>query len=118
MITLPSEIIAVHLHDVPARRKRCRVVRYQSRFIVEPPAPVASLSSLEFSPDTLVTFDCPLGFARVYAQASGMRSFREALKGFGKGRFARFYEPAEIAEQISVTRPFYPALARNVAQQR
>ena len=118
MPTLPSEIIAVHLHEIPAKRKQCRLVRFGSRYIVQPPAPVPSLSSLELAPGTLITFDCPIGLPRTYAHAAGLRSFRDALKTFGRGRFQWFYETADVTEQISLHRPFYPTIARDVSQQR
>ena len=56
----------------------------------------------------LAGFDFPIGLPAAYAARAGVRDFRAALRRFGRGRWARFYDVAERAEEISLTRPFYP----------
>jgi len=56
----------------------------------------------------LVGFDFPIGLPAAYAERAGITSFREALPELGRGSWARFFEPAERPEEISLHRPFYP----------
>jgi hypothetical protein len=56
----------------------------------------------------LTAFDFPMGLPRRYAEKAGISSFSQALRTFGFNEWTNFYLPAEKAEEISVTRPFYP----------
>jgi hypothetical protein len=56
----------------------------------------------------LVGFDFPIGLPARYAAAAGVESFRALLPDLGLGRWARFYDVADRASEISVERPFYP----------
>jgi hypothetical protein len=53
-------------------------------------------------------FDFPIGLPRRYAELVGIGDFRQALDGFGQGRWAEFYQVAAVPEQIGLHRPFYP----------
>ncbi len=57
----------------------------------------------------LIGFDFPLGVPLAYAERAGVKSFRELLARAGKGELARFFDPAETADEISIGRPFYPS---------
>jgi mannose-6-phosphate isomerase-like protein (cupin superfamily) len=56
----------------------------------------------------LAGFDFPIGLPAAYAERAGISSFREAFPALGGGEWARFFEPAERPEEISLRRPFYP----------
>jgi mannose-6-phosphate isomerase-like protein (cupin superfamily) len=56
----------------------------------------------------LAGFDFPIGLPAAYAERAGIVSFREILPELGRGRWERFFEPAERPEEISLHRPFYP----------
>lgn len=57
----------------------------------------------------LLGFDFPIGLPAAYARRAGITDFRAALVEFGEGQWSSFYKLAERADEISVTRPFYPA---------
>ena len=77
--------------------------------MLSPPRPVRDVAGLELVPGVLAAFDCPIGLSKAYAARVELRTFRAALAQFGSGRFQRFYEVAEYAEDIAPERPFYPA---------
>jgi hypothetical protein len=87
------------------------------RYAASAPRPVGDLADLipallaEAGPDgsALLGVDFPLGLPVAYARAAGIDDFPAALARFGRGKWRAFYEPAETAEEISLTRPFYPA---------
>ena len=56
----------------------------------------------------LAGFDFPLGLPIAYAQQVGVGDFAAAVKKFGRGRWAEFYEVATTASEISLYRPFFP----------
>ncbi len=56
----------------------------------------------------LAGFDFPLGLPIAYAEQVGIGDFTAALKKFGRGRWAGFYEVATTAGEISLDRPFFP----------
>ncbi len=56
----------------------------------------------------LVGFDFPIGLPAAYARRAGIEGFRDVLSALGEGRWDRFYDVAESADQIGPTRPFYP----------
>jgi hypothetical protein len=105
---LPPEIIAIDWGATPAKRQLCRAVLRGKRYSVERPEPVPDPTKLELPAGALIGFDCPLGLPREYGAISGLTSFRQALATFGQGDFARFYDVATTAAEISIERPFYP----------
>jgi hypothetical protein len=56
----------------------------------------------------LLGFDFPIGLPLKFAQKLGVSEFLELLPQLGQGKWRDFYSPAETAEQIRLTRPFYP----------
>jgi hypothetical protein len=56
----------------------------------------------------LVGVDFPIGVPRAYARAAGTDSFLEWLRELGRGRWARFFEPAAALDEISTEQPFFP----------
>jgi len=69
------------------------------------------------SQPTLGGFDFPIGVPEFYGQATGFGGFSEALAEFGSGPWSAFYEVAEVPDQISLHRPFYPMRASSVVRQ-
>jgi hypothetical protein len=59
----------------------------------------------------LLGFDFPIGLPAAYAARAEIDDFVEALPRFGSGRFASFYDVADSANQINLTRPFFPFFA-------
>lgn len=58
----------------------------------------------------LVGFDFPIGLPLKYARRARIDNFLDALPQFGEGRWAQFYEVAASRDEISLYRPFYPAV--------
>jgi hypothetical protein len=56
----------------------------------------------------LVGFDFPIGLPLAFARQAGIAGFTDLLPGLGSGRWAHFHDLAEHADEISLTRPFYP----------
>jgi hypothetical protein len=56
----------------------------------------------------LLGADFPIGLPVRYGRQTEFRNFREALEGFGTGKWAHWYEVTETKDEISVHRPFYP----------
>ncbi len=54
----------------------------------------------------LVGFDFPIGLPRAYAARARIGSFREGLKRFGAGAWARFFE---VTDRPGLRQPFGPA---------
>lgn len=54
-------------------------------------------------------FDFPLGLPRAYAQCAGIDDFRGFLSTLDRNPWRQFFSVAEHPEDISPTRPFYPA---------
>jgi hypothetical protein len=86
-----------------------------SSYAVEDPAPVGAVETLFLrvcaetpAGPILAGFDFPIGVPRQYSARAGITRFPDALLGFGLNEWAFFYEVAETANQISLTRPFYP----------
>jgi len=57
----------------------------------------------------LIGVDFPIGVPRMYARRAEISHFPTALREFGTGRWDSFYNPATVAAEISLQRPFYPA---------
>lgn len=56
----------------------------------------------------LVGFDFPIGLPLAFARRAGVAAFTDVLPELGAGRWERFYDPAERADEIALARPFYP----------
>ena len=62
--------------------------------------------------ETLVVgFDFPIGLPRSYADRAGVRDFLELLPCLGREQWADFFWVADLADEISIGRPFYPRTA-------
>jgi hypothetical protein len=92
-------------------------VRDDGYYHLLPPEPVGELD--EFPPrlkalageseTTVLGLDFPIGLPAAYAAAAGIDDFLDALPCLGRSDWAEFYAVAEMPEQISLRRPFYPA---------
>ena len=60
----------------------------------------------------LAGFDFPIGVPAGFGSRTGFGSFLGALAAFGKGEWADFFKIADIPEEISLKRPFYPRGAK------
>ena len=56
----------------------------------------------------VIGFDFPIGLPKTYGEKSGLIDFRSALTSFGQGVWSDWYSVAELREDISLHRPFYP----------
>jgi hypothetical protein len=65
----------------------------------------------------LAGFDFPIGVPAHWANKSGIRSFSSLLPVLGSGEWARFFDVAEQAADISTFRPFYPRVSSASAKQ-
>lgn len=61
-----------------------------------------------FNASLLLGFDFPIGLPREYAARAGLASFRDFLAVVGHGRWKNFFDVAGSAQEIGLTRPFYP----------
>ena len=66
---------------------------------------------------TLAGFDFPIGLPDSYGEKTGLGDFCNALDAFGSGPWFDFYNVAEAANEISITRPFYPQRSSSIARQ-
>lgn len=57
-------------------------------------------------------FDFPIGVPAAYGVKTGLSNFPELLSAIGAGPWAEFTSIARTPDQISVTRPFYPATSQ------
>ena len=62
-------------------------------------------------------FDFPIGLPESYGQKTGLGDFCSALDAFGYGSWSKFYDVADIADEISLSRPFYPRRSSSTARQ-
>ena len=53
-------------------------------------------------------FDFPIGVPRAYARRAGITHFPSFLREAGHGAWEAFFEVADLPEEISLTRPFFP----------
>ena len=56
----------------------------------------------------LLGVDFPLGLPMAYARLAGVTSFADLLPKLGYDEWTEFFELCDVAEDISLTRPFYP----------
>lgn len=66
----------------------------------------------------LAAFDLPVGVPRAWAQSAGVGSFREVLRRMDDGAWPLFDLPADTADQVSTTRPFYPRRPGGTSQRQ
>lgn len=100
----------------PGKRWMAIASRKGQRWKVEEPELVGPTSKLfdrlsRRSPQSgclLVGFDFPLGLPHQYGEKTGLTNFRTAVKEFGKGKWAKWFDVCEEKAQISLFRPFYP----------
>lgn len=84
---------------------RCR----GPKVVPEPQDFFARLQGLASSKASiLVGFDFPIGLPFAFARRAGVTDFRHLLPQLGEAEWRDFYEVAEVREQISTRRPFYP----------
>jgi hypothetical protein len=56
----------------------------------------------------LVGFDFPIGLPLKFARRADIRLYKTALHSLGSGMSIDFFRVCELAEEISIYRPFYP----------
>jgi len=100
----------------PPSRWICIARPVDAKYRISSPEPVGPFQTLftrlRFSYPAgpiLAAFDFPIGLPRSYAQKAGITSFSQAIRTFGFNQCTNFYTPASKPEDISLTRPFYPA---------
>ncbi|WP_395515527.1 DUF429 domain-containing protein [Pseudorhizobium flavum] len=94
----------------------CVALRCGTAWLISPPEQVGDTAALiprlrqrsRTNGALLMGFDFPIGLPAAYGRASDLPDFRSALRTFGSGRFARWFEVAEHRDDISLYRPFYP----------
>ena len=94
----------------------CAAVRYGKAWMISAPEQVGDTADLlprlrhrsRTDGALLIGFDFPIGLPAAYGGALGLPDFRSALRAFGSGPFARWFEVAERRDDISLHRPFYP----------
>ena len=111
---LPDLVIAADW-SVEARKRwmvRAELIE-ERRYRVFPPEPVGEVTTLierirlvlPSGGTGLMGFDFAMGLPRKYAEKTGLSEWRTALKRFGSGRWARFYERSD---RPSLFQPFFP----------
>ncbi|MBX4923971.1 DUF429 domain-containing protein [Rhizobium bangladeshense] len=113
-----SVAVVAHCDWSIDRKKRwmCVAVRRGTGWIISAPEPVGDTSDLiprlrrrsETDGALLMGFDFPIGLPVAYGGASGLADFRSALRAFGSGPYAQWFDVAEHRDAISIHRPFYP----------
>ena len=76
-----------------------RLVGPTDRFVV---------NLLEGRQPTLAGFDFPIGLPAEYGRHTGFADFSDAIAHLGSGAWDRFYDVADVRDEISLQRPFYP----------
>lgn len=101
-----------------------RAIRSEAGWGVIAPRLVGDTSALchrsvlfKAAPPSLAGFDFPIGLPLAYGRLTGLTDFLAGLRSFGDGEWAKFYEVAGTAEEISRTRPFYPSASTSGARQ-
>ena len=96
----------------PSGRQIAIARRVGTRYTASAVRPVGTLSYLfpsllaEAGPNGTALFgvDFPIGLPQAYAAKAGISDFRVGLKGFGRGRWRCFYDPAATKTEIDLTR--------------
>lgn len=112
---LPALVAHADWSANPAKRWMAVAIRRDRGYLADAPKPVGDAASLLNSmrdraagATILVGFDFPIGVPSAYAKGARIPNFLDALKFFGRGDWACFYEPASVPAEISIHRPFYP----------
>jgi hypothetical protein len=85
-----------YVATVPQPVGAATTLLYRLRGLAPPGAPV------------FAGFDFPIGLPAAYARRASIDAFLPCLTEFGHGNWADFYRVAEVPEEISLRRPFYP----------
>jgi len=111
----PSLVVHADWGTSPKKRWMTYATRAGDRYTVEPPEPVGDthtllrrLRSKGMGGPVIIGFDFPIGVPVNYARQAGVDDFLAWLPRLGAGKWDRFYDVAERAEEISTCRPFYP----------
>ena len=116
-MTLPDVVAHADWSLGPKKRwiASAQLDRANRTYSVSAPKPVGDASSLfrrlhagAMGGSILVGFDFPIGIPKAYADIAGAKSFMALLPELGRGRWANFYDVAELASEISPQRPFFP----------
>jgi hypothetical protein len=84
------------------RAGRSRLAKGAGTLIVEQQSAQPAHASL------LLGFDFPIGLPRAYAARAGVKDFKAFLSDVASGSWPYFFEVAESADEIDISRPFYP----------
>ncbi len=79
-----------------------------ARMIAEPARLLPEIASAASDGPALLGVDLPVGAPGAWAAQAGVASFPGLLDALGDGRWSDFWRPAVTADEISLTRPFYP----------
>ena len=105
----------IHADWSKSRQKRWAATasKFNGEWLASPPVLVGDTAGFldgMFDGDqpTLAGFDFPIGLPAHYGRKTGFKNFPQALEAFGGGNWSSFYDVAEVKEQITLHRPFYP----------
>ncbi|MEX2374146.1 MAG: hypothetical protein WD942_00990, partial [Dehalococcoidia bacterium] len=123
--SLPELVVHADWGSNPRKRWMCVAERTEDGYRVSAPEQVGDpevlLARLRDRADggaVLVGFDFPLGLPAAYARNAGIERFREVLPELGQGRWDRFFDVAERADEIGLERPFYPSGSEKGSKQQ
>lgn len=114
----PTFVVHADWSVNPAKRWFARAERQpDGHYLAQAPRKVENPASLlgclrdEAGVDgcVLIGFDFPIGLPLSYARKVGVDDFLTLLPHLGSGEWADFFSVAEWPEQITPSRPFYPA---------
>ena len=121
---MPSFVRLIHADWSTSAAKRWAVEarRLPTGWIVDAPRRVGPIEhfveSLLHEPQpTLAGFDFPIGVPAFFGRRTEFGGFSEAIDAFGVGKWSRFYDVGERAEDVSLYRPFYPRRSSSSARQ-
>ena len=71
-------------------------------------------AQLDVPPDEqlVVGFDFPIGLPRAYAERAAVPRFLDVLPRLGRDEWVDFFNVADLSDEISINRPFYPRTAQ------
>ena len=97
----------------PQKRLLACAALVDDRYVVGAPRPVGDPRTLPArlalrARPVLLGVDFPLGLPEAYAAQVAVTRFTDLLPQLGAGRWERFFDVAVTADEISLTRPFYP----------
>ena len=76
--------------------------------IIEPQELVGEINQKEQTQTLLIGFDFVIGLPIAYARQIGCNYFPDFLTQLALPEWHSFFDPAQLPEEISLTRPFYP----------